>query len=262
MRFGTVVGCLLFRFGGHRDADSVLLGVLAGLDQLDRLRAFGHGRFADLLDLFLGLDRLGQRAIGFGLGRRLFLRFLRDRDLTLLLGDPDDAFAFDLALFDRAALVDFALGDRAIGVDLGLFGFAMAIGFLLGDHRRGLGGTHLDFLVLRQARIFLVAGDLERLALGLQVLQFHLDLRVALDVVAFLAPQLDFLGQLGQALGVEGVLRVEEICCSLVESGQRHRFEFEAVLVQVLGYRDLDLLGEVRTIFVQFFHAHAGGHRA
>ena len=53
-----------------------------------------------------------------------------------------------------------------------------------------------------------------------------------LDVVAQLAPRFDVLDQLGQAFGVEAVRRIEELKVGLVEIGDRHRFEFEAVLLQ------------------------------
>ena len=57
--------------------------------------------------------------------------------------------------------------------------------------------------------------------LGLQVLVADRDQRVLLDVVALLLAPLDLLGQARQALGVEGIARVEALHAGLVELRQR-----------------------------------------
>ena len=91
----------------------------------------------------------------------------------------------------------------------------------------------LDLALLRQARVLAFAVDLERELLGLEVLVADRDQRVLLDVVALLLAVLDLLGQARQALGVEGVARVEELHAGLVELRQRGGLELEAVLGQV-----------------------------
>ena len=66
------------------------------------------------------------------------------------------------------------------------------------------------------------------------------------------------LGQPRQALGVEGVARVEELHAGLVELGQRRRLELEAVLGQVLGHRLAHPLDVGAALLVQLFHRHLG----
>jgi hypothetical protein len=70
-------------------------------------------------------------------------------------------------------------------------------------------------------RVLAFALDLERELLGLEVLVADRDQRVLLDVVALLLAVLDLLGQARQALGVEGVARIEELHAGLVELRQR-----------------------------------------
>ena len=112
---------------------------------------------------------------------------------------------------------------------------------LLARSRRQLGALlrarDLDLALLRQARVFGFAVDVERQLLGFQVLVADRDHRVLLDVVALLLAPLDLLGQTRQAFGVERVARVEELHRGLVELGQRRRFELEPVLEQVVGDR-------------------------
>ena len=79
---------------------------------------------------------------------------------------------------------------------------------------------------------------------------------------ALLARPLDLLGQLGQALGVEGVVRVEEVAVCLVKGRERDGLELEAVLQEVLGHSGLDLLHERDALLVQLKHGHLGGDAA
>src|SRR6266480_1477203 len=87
----------------------------------------------------------------------------------------------------------------------------------VGTLRRPL---HLQLAGLLQARVLEVTVDVERLPLGVQVLVADLDHGVLLDVVALLLARLDGLGQPRQALGVEGVRRIEELHRGLVELGE------------------------------------------
>jgi hypothetical protein len=66
----------------------------------------------------------------------------------------------------------------------------------------------------------LVLLDRELLARGIEVLGAHQDFRVLLHVVALLAAGFGLLGEARQALGVEGVVGVEELLVGLVEAGQ------------------------------------------
>src|SRR5690606_29940127 len=91
--FRPVFGSLLFRIGRDHDGDGILLRLFARLHQPHRLGAFGNGRLADLLDLFLGRNRLRQFGIGSRLGRGLLLRLLRHRDFPVLFGDAHRTLA-------------------------------------------------------------------------------------------------------------------------------------------------------------------------
>jgi hypothetical protein len=129
----------------------------------------------------------------------------------------------------------------------------------VGALRRAL---HLDLALLREPRALELAVDVQRLALGLQVLVADLDHRVLLDVVADLLAPLDLLGQPRQALRVERVRRVEVLHRGLVELGQRHRLELQAVLQQVAGDHRAHALDVLPALLVQLLHRHLGGHRA
>ena len=129
----------------------------------------------------------------------------------------------------------------------------------LGGHLGALARARdLDLALLRQPRVLAFAVDLERELLGLEVLVADRDQRVLLDVVALLLALLDLLGQPRQALGVEGVARVEELHAGLVELGQRRGFELEAVLGQVLGHRLAHPPDVGAALLVQLLHRHLG----
>jgi hypothetical protein len=189
------------------------------------------------------------RAVSAGrLGDALRFAFLRHRDRPLLLGELERHAPFDLRRLDRSLLADPLLLDRLLGADARridrlLGGDLRALALLLAlrplGHELGAlpGARDLDLALLAQARVLALAVDLERELLGLEVLVADRDQGVLLDVVALLLALLDRLGEARQALGVEGVARVEELHAGLVELGQRHRLELEAVLGQVLGHR-------------------------
>ena len=67
--------------------------------------------------------------------------------------------------------------------------------------------------------------------------------------------------RLGQAFGVEEVLRVEEFDVGLVELGQRHRFQFEPVRLHVGLDRRLHVLDEIAALFLQLQDGHGRRHR-
>ena len=139
---------------------------------------------------------------------------------------PLDLERLDLPLARDALLLDRALGDDARAVhrlarlDLRSLGLLILLRLLardVGALRRPL---HLQLAGLLQARVLEVTVDVERLPLGVQILVADLDHGVLLDVVALLLARLDGLGQPRQALGVEGVRRIEELHRGLVELGE------------------------------------------
>ena len=117
-------------------------------------------------------------------------------------------------------------------------------------------------MLLREPRVFALALDIERLALGLEVLRPDFDLRALLDLVAHAPARFDRLRELGQALRVEGVRAVEELKAGLVEIDDRHALELESVLRQAFGRGGLDALGVVLPQFVHLLERHLRRGRA
>ena len=204
---------------------------------------------------------------------RLRARLLGDGDRALLLGRLDRPAAFDLELLDLAFLGDALLLecalrgdarllDRLARQDLGALSLLVAVG-PLARHVGALGGAlGLDILLLGEPRMLERAIDLQRLPLCVEILVADLDHRVLLDVVPDLLAPLDLLGEPRQALGVEGVRRVEELHGGLVELGERYGLELQAVLQQVLGDDAAHPLDVVATPLVHLLHGHLGRHGA
>jgi hypothetical protein len=140
------------------------------------------------------------------------------RDRALLLGEledpapissPDRPFA-DPAPARSSARADARCVDRLFGRDLRALAVLLALrplGHQLGALARA---RDLDLALLVQARVLALAVDRERELLGLEVLVADRDQRVLLDVVPLLLALLDRLGEARQALGVEGIARVED----------------------------------------------------
>ena len=63
-------------------------------------------------------------------------------------------------------------------------------------------------------------------------------------------------------MGVEEIARIEMLDVALVEPRQRHRFELEAVVLDVGADRVLHRLDEGRALLLQLFEVHGGGDRA
>ena len=146
--------------------------------------------------------------------------------------------------------------------DLRPLGLLLLVGALAGDLGPLGRALRLELALLRQPRILQLAVDVERLPLGVEILVADLDHRVLLDVVADLLAPLDLLGQARQALGVEGVGRVEELHGRLVELGQRHGLELEAVLQQVGRDHGAHALDVFAALLVHLLHRHLGRHGA
>ena len=218
--------------------DALFFGSLAGGD-LGRLDGAGTFDFAPP-----GFFLVGDTGIADG-------ALLSDaRLLDLLVGGNlgvfDSPGAFDFALLGFLFIGDAGFGDGAFlldargldllaGGNLGLLG----LGFLLGAFAHqicALGGpAGFDFALLFEASGLALALDLEDLLFGFQVAASDPHHGVLLDVVAEFAPRFDFVDQLGQALGVEPVGRVEELEIGLVQLGDGDGFELETVLGQGLG---------------------------
>src|SRR5271169_5219655 len=60
--------------------------------------------------------------------------------------------------------------------------------------------AHLDVMLLRQTRKFALAVDIQRLALGVEILGPDFDLRALLDFISHAPARLDGFRELGQAL--------------------------------------------------------------
>lgn len=230
------------------------------------------------LDRPIGLDLAAPRLLALGDARFRQRLFLRDpRPFHRLACD-------DLSLIDGGASLDFALAHRplrcdarlayrlllqdACAFDLLLRGSLRLFGLGLTQRplTRQLGSLHgapdLHVALLFEPRRLALPLDLERLFLGLQVAGADADQRILFDVVAELAPSLDLLDRRGQAFGVEAVRRVEIRQVGLVEVGDRHRFEFEAVLRQRLRRCRLHARHVVAAPLVHLLHRHLGGDRA
>ena len=216
----------------------------------------------EVVDLFLGRDRRGARLVGLGLGLAFLAALVLDRDLLLLPGDLDRLRLGDPGLLDDPAGLDLGAVHLLLGHDARFLGLALANGLLLGDFGNLCGAPDLDVALLFEPREFGLARYVQAASFGFEILRLDLHPGFLLDVVARLPAQLDLLGELGQALRVERVVGVEMLDRGLVEAGQRHRFELEAVHRQV-GRRDLlHLLDEIGALLVQLRHRHAGGDRA
>ncbi len=146
--------------------------------------------------------------------------------------------------------------------DFRFIGFAGTRGFGLRNQCCLLGFRVGDFALLRQRGKFFFAGDVEFLARCFEILGAYLDFGLLLDVVALLAARLRFFRQTGETFGIEGIVRIEESLVGLVQTGQRHRFQFQAVLFQIFCHRILHCLHEVTALVLQFLHRHGGGSRA
>ena len=215
-------------------------------------------------------------ARAWSLGLRL--RFAGDDDGLLLLGDLrhlglldgghlGHALQFDLLDAHVALGLDLAAAHGLLALDLGflhlplggdaaLLGLPVALGLIGSDARVLLGAArlHLLFLLQLEEGFLLLDGELalQRVA----VLLAHRHLGILLDFVALAPAPLGFLRQFGQAFRIEGVVRVEELLGGLVEVGQRHAFQFQPVLGQVLRHRVLHALHELLARVLQVLHGH------
>ncbi|MEZ5649835.1 MAG: hypothetical protein R3E87_04730 [Burkholderiaceae bacterium] len=217
------------------------------------------------------------------------LLFLRSRDALTLQRQLDrDAFTLNVLLAANLGLVDgLAAGDFA---SLGLFfvgdarlgqrarlGDATLLDFFARRQLRLLGlllaqcpftgklrlldrAPDLDLAFLFDTRVLALAIDLQDLLLGLQVAVADLHQGLLLDVVALPASRFDGFREQCQALGVEDVARVEVLGAGLIEIGQCHRFEIEAVVDERLASQRRHPLHVFAALLVHFLERHGGSH--
>ena len=272
MASALLVGGLVFGFRHHGDRHRLGLGGLSRRDHVDDLVALGDFGGAGGGDLFFGRNGERTRGLGDGLRLGLLLALGRDRDRAFLRDDLQVALHFGVAALHRqigfdlsgvARLIGFGLlvGDRQFLLDA-VFGLVLHRGLLdlrgLRAHRGGLVG---DVALLRQFRLALGGFDRQRGLAGDEVLLRDVDLGGADDLVALLFALPGDLGQRRQAVGVEEIARVEMLDVALVEPRQRHRFELEAVVLDVGADRFLHRFDEGGALLLQLFEVHGGGHR-
>ena len=246
-------------------------------------------RDAGLLGLLVRRNlRLLHRALAFdlqplglllrgdaGLGDRALLRdpglldLLAGADLRRLDGPGavDVALAGGLLGRDSGPIERLLVRDPRLlglfpGQDLGLLRLGLSLRTLTGEIGALRRTPDLDVALLLEPRRLAFPLDLQRLLLRFQVAGTDPDHRVLLDVVAGLAAGLDLLDEPGEAFRVESVGRVEVFEIGLVELGDRHRFELQAVHGQRLGGRLLHLDDVVAALLVHLLERHLRSHRA
>jgi hypothetical protein len=188
---------------------------------------------------------------------------------ALQLGQLDRAPAHDLALLDLLLIGDAGLGEgpllgdagllgRLGGGDLRLLGLLLAHRPLAGE----LGPLHrpadLDLALLLQPGIFALPVDLQDAALRIEILIADLDHRLLLDEIAHLAAHLDRLGELGQALGVEGIGGIEEFQAGLVDVDEGDVLQLQPVIGESLGGLLAHPDHELAAPLVNLLQAHLG----
>ena len=120
--------------------------------------------------LFCRRPRRGPCRVGVGLGLALLAARVLSGNLLLLPGDLGRALLVDPRFFDKP------VGCELLGIDLLLrfdpsgIRLAVAFGLFAGDLGRLRRAPDLDFTLLLQPRIFLIAADLERALARLAVL--------------------------------------------------------------------------------------------
>ncbi len=172
----------------------------------------------------------------------------------------------DARFGDRTFLAETGLLDRLAGGQLGLLGFLVAERALL-DEVGALGGlADFHLALLFKAGIFGLAIDFEDLALGVEVLGADIDQRPLLDLVAHAAAGFDRFRELRQALGIEGVGRIEDIRGSSGRDRQARPFPVQdRSRANASEASALTLRGIVIAQLVHFLERHLGGdgaHRA
>ena len=169
--------------------------------------------------------------------------------------------------------IEASLADDPLGCDLGeldllaridprLFDVPVALRLSRRDLRFLQCAPERDLLLLLKARMLFLLGNLELETLRLEVLLLNRDFGVLLDLVARPAPGLDLRGQFRQTLRVEGVVGVEVFAARLIEARERDRFQFQAVVHDLLRQRVPNRLDEGAALLMQLLHVPLGRHRS
>jgi hypothetical protein len=156
--------------------------------------------------------------LALALNPRLFKRdlFALGKFTRLHFDFVDVSASCDLALFDLFLVLDsrfrqvaflneFRLFDLLARSQQSLLAFLVANGTIAGEFEALGGAAHFDVVLLRKPRIFAFSVDIERLALGVEILGPDFDLSALLNFVAHASAGFDRLGKLGEPFRVEGV---------------------------------------------------------
>ena len=120
------------------------------------------------------------------------------------------------------------------------------------------GARGLDLALLGDRRLLLFLGEEELLLGGVELALAHRDLGIRLDLGPLLPVDGDDLGETAHAEGVEGVVLVESMEGGLVEAGEGHRLEEEAVLGEVLAEDLAHRRGVLAALVLEAVHGVAG----
>ena len=286
-------GLLLFSVG--KLIDNPQMPVLLDRERFDGLFDFNSVGLDQPFALEFRLIDPGGR-VGFNDRNLLPRGDLKFLDLAVVLDAPrfdfhprDDALSVKvLRGLDGALLVvllsidfkepDLGLAVDPLGVDQLVFGYADALRLLLGsdlgvadaDRRTGTlvldsgelcGAPRFDVARLIDACVFEIPVDLDGALLGLVILELDLQTGVVFDAISQLPAFLDFLGQLRQPFGIEGIVRVEHPDVGLVEAGQRGVLEFEPMRGQRRRHEIGNLSRELLPPDMHFVHRHGGSDR-
>ena len=251
---------------GHRDHRArfaphpgvVHLRLLGGPDEGERLVTLGGGDVPRGPHPLLGLRLAGPGVVHVDLGRRLLDvlggeldRVVRPRRLGGQLG-------FDLLAAELPVAGDLGRPHLALARDARRLPAPLGRRLLLGDIGLARGARGLDLALLDDRRLLLLLGEAQLLPGRVELALAHRDLRVRLDLCALLPVDGDDLGETAHTEGVERVVLVEGVEGGLVEAGERHRFEQEAVLGEVLAEDLAHRRGIPAALVLEALHGVAG----
>ena len=212
------------------------------------------------------------RAVSSGSSSAICSRSVCSRDLDL--GFVERPAAGDLALLRspprclmRASVIARSCASRAFSTssrdgELRLLRLLLAQRPVLGELDALRGAADLDVVLLLEPRVFGLPLDIEDLRCASRFwVRISIRVRCSISLRILRRVSID-LGELGQALGVEGVGLIEEFEAGLVEVDDRDALELEAVGGEPLGGEVADLLGVVVALLVHFLERHLRRDRA
>ena len=134
-------------------------------------------------------------------------------------------------------------------------------GLFLGGFSDGTRAGNLDFPLLGDHRLFFLAADGQLALGGIQLALPHGHFGIRLDRGAFLLVDGDDFRQTPHPQRVEGVVFIERMKRRLVDARQRHRFQHQAVLGQIVLQCVRHLAGKGAAVVLQFVHRVARSNR-